>query len=89
MADLDETIVRDLWTLRLSKLVHRLDSPPRIDTQSQAVSSTEESGIDEAGKRQKKVAQGIASPKLIETIALCYMGILLLRLPISLAEVYR
>jgi RNA polymerase I-specific transcription initiation factor RRN7 len=78
-----------LWALRLSKLVDRLDSPQRLDSESQAPSSAEESGDDGARKRSKRVGEGIDSPKLVETIALCYMGILLLSLPVGLAEVYR
>jgi RNA polymerase I-specific transcription initiation factor RRN7 len=82
-------VVRGLWALRLSKLVDRLDSPQRLDSESQAPSSVEESGDDDARKRSKRVGKGIDSPKLVETIALCYMGILLLCLPVGLAEVYR
>jgi RNA polymerase I-specific transcription initiation factor RRN7 len=89
VADLLKTIVRDLWTLRLSKLVHRLESPQRGDSESQAFSSAaEETGNDDGRKASNRVS-GVDSPKLVETIALCYLGILLLRLPVSLGEVYR
>jgi RNA polymerase I-specific transcription initiation factor RRN7 len=89
-ADLIQTIVRDMWALRLSKLVRRLESPQRGDLESQAFSSTaEETGDDDTRKATKRVGVGVDSPKLIETIALCYLGILLLRLTVSLGEIYR
>lgn len=28
-------------------------------------------------------------PKLVETLALCYLGVVLMRLPVSLAQIYR
>jgi RNA polymerase I-specific transcription initiation factor RRN7 len=88
-ADLLQTIVRDLWTLRLSKLAHRLESPQRGDSESQAFSSTaEETGDDDSWKASKRV-NGVDSPNLVETIGLCYLGILLLRLPVSLGDIYR
>lgn len=84
-----QTIVRDLWALRLTKLVDRLESPHPLDSANQAPSSAEETGHDGAPKRHEKAGRGIGSPKLVHTVALCYMGIMLLRVPISLGEVYR
>jgi RNA polymerase I-specific transcription initiation factor RRN7 len=89
VADLIKTIVRDLWTLRLSKLVHRLESAQPVDSESQACSSAAEGGEDGGRKSVKIVGKSIDSPKLVETIALCYMGVLLLRLPIGLVDIYR
>lgn len=85
-ADHIQTIVRDLWTLRLSKLLHRLESPDRVGSESQTLSSGEERDEDHTRRASKRV---IGSPKLIETLALCYMGSLLLRLPVRLQELYR
>ncbi|KAF7509431.1 hypothetical protein GJ744_007994 [Endocarpon pusillum] len=83
------TIVRDLWTLRLSKLLHRLESPDRVGSESQTLSSGEERDEDHTRRASGRTDKVIGSPKLIETIALCYMGILLLRLPVRLQELYR
>ncbi len=88
-ADLMKTIIRDLWELRLSKLSHRLDSPRPVDFESQAFSTAEDSGDDGTGKASKGDGKGIDSLKLVETISLCYLGILLLRRPVGLAELYR
>lgn len=84
-----KTIVRDLWALRLSKLVHRLESPERVGSESQVLSSAEGSEQEGGPETLKTDGKGIESPKLVETIALCYMGMLLLRLPIGLGTVYR
>ena len=88
-ADLIKTIVRDLWALRLSKLLHRLDTTLQVDVGSKALSSAAEIGDARTRKATRIVDEGIESLKLIETIALCYMGILILRLSISLQELYR
>ena len=89
-ADLVEAIVRDLWALRLSKLLHRHESPQPGGSGSKAFSSVGESGDDDDSRMsRKRTGEGGDFPKLIETIALCYMGILLLRLPIGLHELYR
>lgn len=88
-ADHIQTIVRDLWTLRLSKLLHRLESPDRVGSESQTLSSGEERDEDHTRKASKRAGKVMGAPKLIETIALCYVGILLLRLPVRLQELYR
>lgn len=89
VTDHNQIIVRDLWTLRLSKLLHRLESPDRAGSGSQAPSSVEESDEDDTQNASKRAGKEVGSPKLIETIALCYMGIILLRLPVRLQELYR
>jgi hypothetical protein len=89
ITNLFKTIVRDLWTLRLPNLLHRLESPPPVESESQAASSIEESGDGGDQKKLERVRKGFDSPKLVETVALCYMGLLLLRLPIGLTEFYR
>lgn len=84
-----KTIVRDLWTLRLSKLLSRLESPQRGDSESQATPPAEDSGDGAPERSAKRGGKGLESPKLVETIALCYMGMLILRLPVGLGELYR
>jgi RNA polymerase I-specific transcription initiation factor RRN7 len=86
------TVVRDLWTLRLSKLLHRLEGP--LDGEDSDDIHGLSSGIDPSGEsgsekeaRTKQAASAL--PTLIDTICLCYMGMLLMRLPISLSQVLR
>ena len=83
------TVVRDLWTLRLAKLLHKIEDHgdgSESDTQGlpSAIDSHDESG-GETETQAKKTASG--SPTLIETICLCYMGMLLMRLPVRLSQV--
>ena len=85
------TVVRDLWSLRLSRLLHKLEQPPGDDdTDTQGISSRVNSLDESDGDgevRNPKLAS--SSPSLIDTVSLCYMGMLLLRLPISLSQMLR
>ena len=87
-------IIRDLWSLRLQKLAPRVDldeDDEEGDPQSQVYSSTAESETEnEEGEvkvtNRRKLSD---TPSLIEALALCYFGILILRLPVSAGEVQR
>jgi RNA polymerase I-specific transcription initiation factor RRN7 len=85
------TVVRDLWSLRLSKLLHKLEDPfDGTDTESQGVSSgvdNQDQSDGQTNSGKKKLATG--SPTLLDTICLCYMAILLLRAPTSLCQILR
>lgn len=86
------TVVRDLWTLRLSKLLHRLEGPLEGEESDNAHGlSSEVDPQGESGSEKEARTKQAASalPTLIETICLCYMGMLLMRLPISLSQVLR
>ena len=91
-----ETVVRDLWGLRLG-VVHGGQVAGGAPEQfgSMGFSSTSEGGItDSDGKsmissrsRRSEVERD-SLPKLVETLALCYLGTLLMRLPTSMSEIY-
>lgn len=90
-----ETVVRDLWGLRL-RLLHgeKEDGGYRSGTTGFSSTSegenTESDGISLTSRRSRRSDRAKDRlPKLIETLALCYLGILLLRLPTSLGEVYK
>ncbi|KIV83293.1 hypothetical protein PV11_05331 [Exophiala sideris] len=91
------TIVRDLWTLWLSRLERRLQpstSATEVDTEGDpATTSGNETTTDsesaEESKLGRKRKQTQENPSLIDTIALTYLGVLLLRRPIGLATVLR
>ncbi|CZR62368.1 related to polymerase I core factor (CF) subunit [Phialocephala subalpina] len=83
-----ETVVRDLWGLRVSVVQKREDS------------STSEGENDTDGTRGSKSLASSRSrrsaangeerlPKLVETMGLCYLGMVLMRLNTSLGEVYK
>lgn len=89
-----ETIVRDLWTLRVGIVWSDENNgySSQIETdrgffssQSEAVMSQKNSLANIVIKKNTKNDEEM--PGLIETLALCYLGMILLRLPISIGEV--
>jgi RNA polymerase I-specific transcription initiation factor RRN7 len=97
-----ETIVRDLWSLRLGILHKERDerSGYGSGTGTMMFSSTGESdntdtdgtGFKSLGSRSTRRSvkvRGEKLPKLIETLGLCYLGMLLLKLPTSLGEIVK
>ncbi len=99
-----ETIVRDLWSLRLG-LYRKLTTDATsgygsgAETTSRMFSSASElddtdtdgTGIrsfTSRGSRRSTVAQE-KLPRLIETLSLCYLAMLLMRLPTSIGDVYK
>lgn len=41
------------------------------------------------GEQEKKKSRERASPTLVDSLALCYMGVMLLRMSLSLGDFYR
>ncbi|EXJ54112.1 hypothetical protein A1O7_09449 [Cladophialophora yegresii CBS 114405] len=96
-------VVRDMWTLWVSRLEHRLlqDAATAVDgltntTGNEAdttASSGEESDTDPGASAQKMEKRKRESahdyPKLIDTAALAYMGIIMLRRPVGQATFLR
>ncbi|EXJ90819.1 hypothetical protein A1O1_03924 [Capronia coronata CBS 617.96] len=96
------TIVKDLWMLWLSRLDHRLHDPAesqgRTDPASEADPATTSANetdtdtdveIDERRRSRKKRDPLHSGPMLIDTAALNYLGVLLLRRPIGLATMLK
>ncbi|KAF8477206.1 hypothetical protein BDZ91DRAFT_672662 [Kalaharituber pfeilii] len=114
-----EAVVRDLWALRLQKLLerHKSSSAEQADDREQYATDEEASGSGTTGassyssdyfssdieiesalaqepdytkrrmlKRTRKLFQG---PGLIVTLAICYLGAAMLRVPVSLGEIYQ
>nr|OQO24931.1 hypothetical protein B0A51_10626 [Rachicladosporium sp. CCFEE 5018] len=87
-----EGIVRELWALRLRKVQFRDGYESGTDTegQSQIFSSQSdgESGTEtnaSQSSRRKASTSGIAT--LVDTLALCYIATLLLRLPVTITDI--
>ncbi|KIW83155.1 hypothetical protein Z517_02399 [Fonsecaea pedrosoi CBS 271.37] len=88
-------IVRDLWTLWLSKLEHRLndglaDASENPDTTASSGNETDadlDTDVRPQPSKRNKSAHG--NPTLVDTIALNYLGMVMLRRPIGLAEVLK
>lgn len=95
-----ETVVRDLWDLRVRVLVK--GDGKREEAYGSGIegfSSTEDGGtgtdrtggrtLGSRGSRRSGVGGEDRLPKLVETLGLCYLGMVLMRLPMSLGEVLR
>lgn len=91
-----ELITLDLWALRIAQFGDRIASDGRADSQSQSqvfnTLETDESDTDDgrvtlrtSKRRNKKLGE---VPNLLDCLALCYLGMLTLRLPITLGDIY-
>jgi len=96
-----ETVVRDLWGLKLG-VIQRAESKKdgyesgtgtmlfSSASEGESTDSDATGGKSLASRRSRKiVAAEERLPRLIETLGLCYLGTLLLRLPTSLGEFYK
>ena len=85
-----EQIIKDLWSLRLRLLAERLSDPSDDNAvfSSQTHSETETDGKGSGGEKILKV-RCRATPSLIETLGICYLGTILLRLPVSIGDLHR
>lgn len=82
-------MVKDLWALRLQLVKSKIDdSESNMVFSSQTESETEAESKDHDGGR-KWIVRGRDMPILIETLGLCYFGMVLLRLPVGLGELHR
>ncbi|KAH8723637.1 hypothetical protein GQ44DRAFT_740869 [Phaeosphaeriaceae sp. PMI808] len=90
-----ETVVFDLWALRISQLGNRIaNGGEESESQSQKFNTLENGGDEttdnERGTlstpkgRDKKLH---SAPNLYDTLALCYIGTTTLRLPITLGDI--
>jgi RNA polymerase I-specific transcription initiation factor RRN7 len=86
-------ITRDLWALRLRRLQGRVSYDSETDTeggQSQVFSSQSE-GESQAsqttrGSRRRRQAKTDGAISLSETLVICYIGTLLMRVPLTVAD---
>jgi RNA polymerase I-specific transcription initiation factor RRN7 len=89
-----EKVVRDLWALRI-RAVKGLGEEFEGDGASTGFSSTSEGETEvedgvgiEMRRRLKKLARAKGLPKLIETLAMCYSAVLLMRLPVTVGDMF-
>ncbi|ESZ98666.1 60S ribosomal protein L40 [Sclerotinia borealis F-4128] len=93
-----ETIVRDLWELRLRFLQGSGEGRSEYGTEFGSTTEGDDTDTDVTGyvstastivcrKKASRAKKNL--PKLIETLGFCYLGTLLLRLPTSLGEIYK
>lgn len=94
-----ETVVRDLWGLRI-RLLHgdkddeggyRSGGTLGFSSTSEGENTDTDGGMSRSSRWSRRSGgKGREMlPKLIETLALCYLGMVLLRLPVSLGEIFK
>ena len=84
-------MVRDLWALRLQIIKHQdKDAPEESDLESQQLFSSQgeiSEEYDGSAREMKKREKNL--PTLIDTLGLCYLGMMLLRIPVSLGDIHK
>lgn len=84
----NQYVVRELWDLRLQTLSGRLDDPLDSEGDSEVFSSQQETET-ETEESARFSGKSLKWPRLVDTIALCYVAALLMRLPITIGDMYR
>jgi RNA polymerase I-specific transcription initiation factor RRN7 len=91
-----ETVVRDLWSLRARDLLkstdekgYGSDSGTMFSSQSEGNATDTDAKSVSSRRSRKSIAGEERLPKLIETLGLCYLGTVLLRLPTSLGDFFQ
>jgi RNA polymerase I-specific transcription initiation factor RRN7 len=91
-----QKVVRDLWELRLRSLVDKFDDSQEEDDATQLFSSQAPTAAattdaeDETDQETSLTARKPTdNPRLVETLGLCYLAALLLRLPVSIGDIHR
>ncbi|CAG7977530.1 unnamed protein product [Penicillium nalgiovense] len=83
-----EIVVRDLWALRLQDFESRITDPTEDDdddTESELFSS-QPPETDESRDGFKPNSRYLEWPRLIDSVALCYLAAFLMRLPVCVSD---
>lgn len=82
-------MVKDLWALRLQLLKKKLSGTDSSDVfSSQPGSEGEAESMGDEKTREWKVRVKWL-PTVVQSVGICYLGAMLLRLPVSLADFHR
>jgi len=89
-----ETIVQDLWSLRIRIMKAKAEESTEFASTAGFTTSEEDTDTATATSFTSRRSRGKKGrrerlPKLKETLALCYLGLWLLRLPVSLGDICR
>ena len=93
-----EMLVRDLWLLRASLILKALGTDPAnadgAEEEQQGGNAEPElfssqTDVESSDKDQEKKPKERATPTIVDSLALCYMALMLLRVPISLGDFFR
>jgi RNA polymerase I-specific transcription initiation factor RRN7 len=86
-----ETVVQDLWALRIVQFESRITNARQEFDSSQALTAASDTETDfetnplGPGNRAKKLKE---TPNLVDSLVLCYLGIITLRLPVTPGDLY-
>lgn len=82
-------VVRDLWALRLESFSRKINEASDTEDEPEIFSSQAADTTDGTDEEFKPDGKRVQWPRLIDSIALCYMAALLMNLPISIGDLYR
>jgi RNA polymerase I-specific transcription initiation factor RRN7 len=98
-----ETVVRDLWAVRLRGVKALGDEGSGSASGGEGTAGgfssqsewdgagTDTEGLESEGestRRKRKAVRDGGMPKLVDSLGFCYLGILLMRLPVSLGDLH-
>ncbi|KAL4922758.1 hypothetical protein BDW62DRAFT_171701 [Aspergillus aurantiobrunneus] len=85
-----EHVIRDLWALRLETYSRKIAEVGDEDSQPEFFSSQPASAREDTETEMfTPGSKFVQWPRLIDTVALCYLGAILMRLPVSVAEFHQ
>ncbi|KAK4506028.1 hypothetical protein PRZ48_003993 [Zasmidium cellare] len=90
-----ETLVRDLWALRLQKLQGKVSYDSETDTeavfssQSERGSGTDTETATSRRSRQPTTRKKPTGPSLMDVVCIIYAGVMLLRTPLTIADLHK
>ncbi|KAJ0422480.1 hypothetical protein BJY00DRAFT_77699 [Aspergillus carlsbadensis] len=85
-----QNVVRDLWALRLGAYASKIADPADEDSQPEYFSSQPTSAREDTDTEGLKArGKAVQWPRLIDTLGLCYLATLLMRLPVRIADFHR
>lgn len=87
--------MRDLWALRLQRVQSKVSYDSDTDTErpsqqfsSQSEAETTDTESSRRGRRRRKQKASDSTPSLLDLLGLCYVGMLLLREPVTVADIF-
>ncbi|KAJ5084683.1 hypothetical protein NUU61_009262 [Penicillium alfredii] len=85
-----DAVVRDLWALRLQDFSLRIDESTEDEHEDPELFSSQPTDKDEFDEMGfKPGSKYLEWPRLLDSVALCYLAALLMRLPICVSDFYR
>lgn len=86
-----QVLVRDLWALRLQDFVLRINATTddEEDEDRELFSSQPETDSSDDLGFKSNSGRYLAWPRLLDSLGLCYLAAILMRLPVSVSDLHR